>query len=112
MTLPPTAGATSVCSSGAKLPVASKKRGKSRVMAFAVVTSTAADAVVVAFAFVAFDWAFEPPPQASAMRLNAASAKARDKVVNVLREIISFASSFSQNCAELHILHSLIASLG
>src|ERR1044072_2599320 len=44
-TLPEVCGATSVCWSPARLPVASKKRGRSRLIAAAVVTSTAAGCV-------------------------------------------------------------------
>src|SRR5215208_1792650 len=47
-TLPEVCGATSVCWSPARLPVASKKRGRSRLIAEAVVTSIATGCVFAA----------------------------------------------------------------
>src|SRR5882762_7967539 len=59
-TLPEVCGATSVCSSPARLPVASKNRGRSRVIAAAIVTSTVAgDEAAPGASFLTF--AFEPP---------------------------------------------------
>src|SRR5258705_5353398 len=61
-TLPEVCGATSVCSSPARLPVASKNLGSSRVIAAAVVTSTAlGEGAVSGESFLTF--AFEPPQE-------------------------------------------------
>src|ERR1044072_4232879 len=68
-TLPDVCGATSVCWSPIKLPFASKKRGRARLIAAAVVTSTAgggAFAAVSSFLTLAFE-----PPHAG---MNAATA--------------------------------------
>src|SRR5258708_3329354 len=59
-TLPEVCGATSVCSSPARLPVASKNRGRSRVIAAAVVTSTVAGEEDHRGGFF-LTFAFEPP---------------------------------------------------
>src|ERR1051325_2650495 len=93
MTLPATAGATSVCSLPARLPVASKKRGNERVMAGTVVTTTSVVAVVVVVVVDAalVDCAFEPL-QAKAPRPRSAMIKVKDKSLR-LRGLISSVSS-------------------
>src|SRR5437763_12920912 len=87
-TRPPTVGATSVCTSAARLPVASMKRGRLREMAGAVETSTACGAAgAFAFAF-AFDCAREPPQETVARGREATSIVAMKSLI-CLREIMA-----------------------
>src|ERR1051325_5010613 len=86
-TLPEVCGATSVCWSPARLPVASKKRGRSRLIAAAVVTSTAVDSAPAAgasFLTLAFD-----QPHDATKALTATSTRIRATNLNFTRDRMS-----------------------
>src|SRR5215211_619948 len=99
-TLPDVCGATSVWWSPARLPVASKKRGRSRLMAAAVVTSTITGCVFAAVSSVLL-LAFDPPHDA----MNApAETSSRIKTTNFkfpLDRICLYRDPVQQNVSEV-----------
>src|SRR5829696_8154196 len=108
-TLPEVCGATSVCWSPARLPVASKKRGRSRLIAAAVVTSTTTGCVFAAVSSF-LTLAFEPPHDA----MNAlAATSSRIKTNNFkfpLDRICLYRNSVQQNVSEL-LCRTLVADV-
>src|SRR5215217_3319836 len=99
-TLPEVCGATSVCWSPARLPVASKKRGRSRLIAAAVVTSIATGCVFAA-ASSFLTLALGPPHDAT----NAPTAtSSRIKITNFkfpLDRICLYRDSIQKNVCEM-----------
>src|SRR6267142_3099267 len=88
MTFPDVWGATSVCSSPARLPVASKKRGRSTLMAAAVVTSKIEgeeDAEESSFRTFAFE-----PPQEIRKLTTLKSSRPKPAKRNILGDTMSY----------------------
>src|SRR5713226_6187747 len=115
--LPAVCGCTSVCTSAARLPVASKKRGSCREIAAVVETSITA-AVGLAAAMLLF-WPFERP---QAMKLAPAAVASKTISVSLIhgREVIcsiSFSWSFlllvsQRTIAPLSLAHATQQNVG